>query len=122
LGDVQSTTKFVAGNRILGVGNQPEGWKPLFKTQRRVLKDRANFDAELTLAAFALPDSTGGNETRVASATTGAAHVAVGPPQGLDKLEGTVLVSEVNDRFYKVFRGLYRGVCHDSTIPEGCDK
>src|SRR5229473_6155085 len=53
LRDSQSTAKFVRTDSVLGIRKQPKCRHPLIKSERRILKDRLNFDCELPLARIA---------------------------------------------------------------------
>jgi hypothetical protein len=58
---VECTPEFVAGNAVLGVGNQPNSGQPLIPAERAVLEDGPNLGRELATTVFVLtlPDATG---------------------------------------------------------------
>src|ERR1039457_4354975 len=56
LGHADAAGNLVAGHAILAVGQHPCSHHPLVEDDRAVLEDRSNLEAELPLAAVALPD------------------------------------------------------------------
>ncbi len=88
--------EFVGGDAVLGVGDQPNGRKPLVEAERRVLEDRAELDGELLLAPLALPESAGG-QVGVLDRPTARAHRTARPAQAGDELSADIEVGEVPD-------------------------
>src|SRR5207249_2260460 len=60
LSDAESASEFVRTDPVLRVGRKPDSGEPLVQAERRVLKDRPEFDAELFLARLAFPDAARG--------------------------------------------------------------
>lgn len=57
LRDPESASEFVRADPVLAVCDKPDGDEPLVQADSGVLEDRADLDAELLLAALALPES-----------------------------------------------------------------
>jgi hypothetical protein len=83
LGHAQRTAQLVRRDAVLGVGDQPNGWKPLIEAKRRVLEDGPYLERKLTLTALALPNLARRQERSLVVAATGADHRAISPAQTL---------------------------------------
>ena len=55
LGDVQSARHLCAADSVLAVNDHPESRHPLVHTERGILEDTPDLDAELLFASFAEP-------------------------------------------------------------------
>jgi len=117
----KGTGQLVGRDAVLGVGDQPNGRKPLVKANRRILKDGSDLDGELTLARLALPNLARGQERGLVVVAAGAARDSVSPSQALYKLEATLGVREVTDRLDEGVWQFWSRVLHGNIFPNGCD-
>src|SRR5581483_4538937 len=64
LSDADGARQFCGRNTVLVIGDNPDGGEPFVEAKRRILKDRADLDRELTLRmlGLALPQFAGGDE------------------------------------------------------------
>jgi hypothetical protein len=103
LGDPKGAVQLVATDPVLGIDQQPNGGQPLVQADRGILEDRAQLDAELLLAALALPNATGLEEGVLLGPTNGAGH-SIGPAQASQEVQGHVGIGEVLNGTYEVGR------------------
>lgn len=102
LTDSQSSVEFPRRNTILGVSEKPHGRKPLVQAQRRVFKDSASLDRELTFRVMttALPALMLRHEADTL-ASAGGASDAVGPALRRKIVQAVRRNSIVDDGFLK---------------------
>ena len=74
VGDSKGSLKLLGRDSLLGVDDQPDRYIPLLKRSSASMEDGARGDGELVGAAFAAPDSTGGNPVGVCSTATRAQY------------------------------------------------
>jgi hypothetical protein len=94
LGHPKSAVQLVATDTVLGVDQEPDRGEPLVEADRRILKDRPEFDAELLATALALPDAASGQERVLIGATAGAGHT-IGPAETSQERQAHVRIGEV---------------------------
>ena len=111
LGNSEGTSDLTRANSVLAVAEQPEATHPLIQTQRRVLKDSADFKAELPLAAITLPDTPGFDEGVFFGTTARARNYTVRPAKVDSALKSAVGIAEMDDGFLKCVRRF-----HDSNV------
>jgi hypothetical protein len=107
LSDADGPGNLARANAILAIADHPKGAHPLIKAERRVLENRAHFEAELLLAAFAKPDVAGLDERVLLRAATGARNLAIGPTKVQGIFEAAVGIAEVNNRVLQCLRGVH---------------
>jgi hypothetical protein len=110
--DSQSTVNLHTGNAVLTVDEEPEASHPLIEAERRILKNRSQFQTELLLALVTKPHAASLDERVLRLAATRANNVAIRPAQLLCVFEAAVRIGEVNDRFLKSIGGI-----HEENIP-----
>ena len=101
LSDAKSAMDFHATNAILAVTEHPESRHPFIHTERRILKDRSQFERELLLAGVAKPDAASLNERMFFRAATWTRYLAIRPTELLGVLKATIWIGEVNDGLLK---------------------
>jgi len=113
LANADSAVNLIGRNSILAVGELPHGEQPLVQADRRVLKDRADLDGELSLgmSGLALPEVPGRQETDVVRAAGRTDHLAVLPAPRREISDAVLGIGEVSDCFLK---GSWFG-CHDES-------
>jgi hypothetical protein len=104
----KSAPDLVRTNPVLGIGNHPNGTKPLIQTKRAILEDTTHFDAELLFAGLATPNQTSLNEPLLFASTVGA-NYTISPTEANYEIMSVLFVSEVNHSFLQCFRLL---ICH----------
>ena len=88
-------------NTVLAISNLPNGWQPLIESERRILKDSSDLDAELAfgMPSLALPNAPFRNETDfigAASRTTDAIR-----PAPFHQVVQTVIgIGEIDNRVF----------------------
>lgn len=97
LGYANRAVKLVAANSVLGVANQPDRRHPLVQPNRGILKNRADLDCELLLAAIAEPEQTRLYKRIAFRAAPGAHNVAIRPAEKLCIFKSAIHVGEVSD-------------------------
>ena len=88
-------------NAVLAVVQQPAGRQPLFERNRRILKERADLERELTarMLVLTVPEACILEVAYISGPAVRATHLAI-RPAGLDhKLLAAVEVAEVDDCF-----------------------
>lgn len=101
LRDPERPPQLVGADSILGVGDEPDGRKPLVQPERGILEDRPELDRVLLLAGFALP-KTARRQVAVLDAATARADRTIGPAQVGDELRADIEVGEVADRLDQI--------------------
>src|SRR5919106_6199964 len=102
LSDANHPVDFIGTDSVLGVGNHPDGSKPLIERNWAIFKDGAHLDGELPLfvLALALPDTASRNETDIYTATSRASY-AIRPTEFDHEVKADIRVREVFDSFDK---------------------
>src|SRR4051812_20413575 len=90
----------VRGHAVLAIGQHPNCHVPLAEADRRILKDRADADGELLLAALAAPHLARSNEARLRCVAQRAAD-AIRPAARSGVLKGRIRISEIDDGLLK---------------------
>src|ERR1039458_90227 len=100
LGDVQGAMNLPRTDAVLGIGNHPDGRKPLLQGKRRVLKNRADFGGKLTawMLGLALPTALSRKEVNIGT-TAGRANYALGPAFSGHAPERIVRIGKGDDCF-----------------------
>jgi hypothetical protein len=93
--------KLIGTDAVLAVGKQPRGRKPLFQTDRRILKDSPYFEGEFLFRMFPIaPIKLGLFEVcyllRIADR---AFHDSIGPTNGQHELTAILSVAKVLNGF-----------------------
>lgn len=96
LGNADGAVQFVAADAVPAIADHPYCRHPLIQTNRRVLKDSADLDGELLLAAVAEPHATGFDEGVASRLAARADNLPIGPAEELRVLESTLRVREVS--------------------------
>lgn len=104
LSDTQRACNLAGANAVLAIADNPERTHPLIESERRILKDRANFKRELFLAALAVPQFARLYKGVLIRATAWASNYAIRKAESLSVLKGTVRIREVNDGLLKCMR------------------
>ena len=112
LPDAQSFTQFVAADSVFAVCQHPQSNHPLIEAERRVLKDRSDFNRELFLALVAKPDAASPNKRVLGFAASWTGHIATGPAKTNGSVEGPLRIAKVNDGFLESFRGVHAEIVH----------
>lgn len=107
LSNADVTGKLVARHPILAVGNHPNCHHPLIQTERGVLENCPHLEAELLLAAVALPNLPSLDKGVSLGGATGARDYAIGKSKIEGVLESTVGIGEEDDCLLKCMRGLH---------------
>lgn len=104
--------QFITAHAVLAICQLPHRQQPLIESDRRVLKDRPDFDRELRfrMPRLALPYLAGLQEADILRAAR-RAHDAILPAPGRKKRDAVCRIGEVNDCFLEGFRFC----CHDES-------
>src|ERR1035437_8472857 len=98
LSDAEGASHFARTNAVLAIAEHPVSAHPLIQTEGRVFKDRAHFEAELLLAAFAEPDAARLDERVILAPAARARNYTVRPAKVKGILKAAIWVAEVDDR------------------------
>jgi hypothetical protein len=97
---IQIARDFIAADPVLAIRQQPDSGKPLIQSERRVLEDGSNLDAELatvvTHAAF--PSTLIGEKMNLFASTDRTLHDPVRPAQSGQEAKANIGVFEVANR------------------------
>jgi len=115
LGHAKGAAQLVAADSVLGIDQEPDRREPLLQADGRVLEDCPKLDAELLLAALALPDAAGLEEGLFLGATDRAGD-AIRPTQASQEGEAYIGMGEVPDGANKA-GGCGDGLGHGPKIP-----
>jgi len=117
LSHADRAVEFIAGDSVLAIADHPDRCHPLVQTDWGILKDRADLDGELLLAAVAEPKPTGLHKRVGVRPATRASNLLVRPAERLRVFKSAVRVREVNDcllESYGSFHGLIPFTSGDS--------
>ena len=115
LSDAKRTRNFVAADSVFTIHDQPYGSQPLIQTKRRILKDGANLNGELSLlvGALALPFVLLRQKGYVFAPACRTLN-AIGPSASSKVFATVIRIREVNDCLLKRLRVVF--VRHDVRI------
>lgn len=102
LGDAKRAVKLIGANAILRVDDQPDSRQPLVQTDRAILHDGSDLDAEVLLAALANPDAASLNE-RVLCRLATRARDTVRPTDRNHTAKRSIRIGEVFDGLKQCF-------------------
>src|SRR5205814_1864042 len=114
----EGARQFVGANPVLGIGDQPQGGKPLLERQRRVLKQSADLQRELRFGVLrvALPPLLSGEIDDVIATAGRATDNTIRPSHRDDGLMAVLIVREKQDCFLESLWRV-RG-SHEQRLPE----
>src|SRR6266496_2118829 len=115
LRDAKRASKFARTDSVLSVDDQPRCRQPFFQSKRTVLKDRSDFDAELFLARFAIPNPARLHKVANVLRITARAMNAARPSHLAKKLVASVRVAEISNRPGQGFGNIF--CVHASNLP-----
>jgi len=107
LRDADRPRNLIAGDAIPAISEHPDDHHPLIQSDRAILEDRPNLQAELLLAAIALPNAARLDKGVTLGTTARARNQTARPTIVERKLKGTVFIGEVNDGGLKSLRGVH---------------
>lgn len=107
LGDAECTSHLSRANSVLAIADDPESTHPLIESERGILEDRSNLEAELFLAARAKPDLASLDEGVLLRPAARAANYAVREAHIERVLESAISVREVDDCLLECVRGFH---------------
>jgi hypothetical protein len=115
LRDADSSVDLVRTNSVFAVRNHPDNHQPLIQAERRILKDGAYLDRELSalMAALALPLLLLGKKRHISTATSRTDN-AIRPSPRYQIAQAVIRIREVNDCLLQCFRVCF--VRHDVRI------
>jgi hypothetical protein len=107
LSDSESAGHLAGTNAVLAVAENPISAHPLVESERAVLEDRSNLEAELLLATSAEPNPAGLDEGVLLRPATRAANNTIREPQIERVLKGAERIAEVDDCVLQCVRGFH---------------
>src|SRR6185437_15728478 len=119
LSDPNGPVEFVAADAVLAVADHPHCRHPPIQTNRGILKDRADLEGELLLAAVAEPNPTGLHKRIAFRTATRTKRLPIRPAQELRIIKCAFRVGEVSDCLLKSY-GLFHlsHVLSDTRVPQ----
>jgi hypothetical protein len=111
LSDSQSAANFVGTDTVLGIHDEPNGNHPLVHAERGILKDGANLDGKLLLAALAEPLATRRDKRVLRAIAAWASDLTIRPAQLYGVIKRALRVREESDCFLQRL-GKLECVCH----------
>jgi hypothetical protein len=99
LSDPYGAVNLPRANAVLAISDHPNGGEPFVQSERRVLKDSSDLNAELTfrMASLALPDAPLSDEANLVGATS-RAHNTIRPTSINQVVQAVVGIGEINNR------------------------
>src|SRR6266404_111418 len=111
LRDAESACNLIGTDTVLAVRQHPHGYHPLVHAERRILKNRADFDGELFLASLAEPNLPRRDEGVLCRLAARASNCACRPAQRHRIVESLLRVAKES---YRLLQGLGKceALCH----------
>jgi hypothetical protein len=113
LRDAEATVKLVRANPVLAIRGQPHSRKPFVQSNRRILKDRCDFDRKFLawMSVLAFPQFCVLKKRHFLGAAMWTDH-ATRPTQRDQKLQTGIGIREISDSLKKRFRCFHERKIH----------